>query len=364
MRIHSRARRFTVLSLVGVVAAVVAGCSSGSGSGSGPAASSSGCASSTSGTASSGSSAFDQTVAAANSEGSVTLYTPAQQPLVDAWTCGFEKAYPKIKLSVFRASPGQVDAKLAAGNAGTDVLVQSLDGPTTTLAGYDAQGKLATLTGPNFKDKGFKAGMESPDRFYVYATVFGWAWNTQLMPKGIHSWKDFLSPNLANGKIAVWDPSVASTIPGFYAGEVAASGNPNYLKVLAAQKPVIYPTSEAMENALASGEVAATMFASKRILTLKAQGAPVDFAVPPQGAAVAPLEAGVLKTAPHPAAAQVLANWLASEDGQKAVLIVGTPVRSGVPGNDIDFAALKPTYPVTVAQQQAFVVQFNALFHQ
>ena len=359
VRVHSRAWRFTVLLLAGSVVAVVTGCSSSSSP-----ATSSGCGPSTSGTASAGSSAFDQTVAAANSEGSVTLYTPVQQPLVDAWTCGFEKAYPKIKLSVFRASPGQIDAKLAAGNAGPDVLVQSLDGPTTTLAGYDAHGKLATLAGPNFQDKDFKAAMESPDRFYVYATVFGWAWNTHLLPSGIHSWKDFLSPDLANGKIAVWDPSVASTIPGFYADQVAASGDPSYLKNLAAQKPVIYPTSEAMEDALASGEVAATMFASKRILTLKAQGAPVDFAVPPQGAAVAALEAGVLKTASHPAAAQVFANWLASEDGQKAVLIVGTPALSNVPGNNIDFATLKPGYPVTAARQQAFVDQFNALFHQ
>jgi iron(III) transport system substrate-binding protein len=358
VRVRSRAWRFTVPLLVGVVVAVVAGCSSSS-----PAASS-GCGSSTSGTASSGSSASDQTVAAANSEGSVTLFTSVQQPLVDAWTCGFEKAYPKIRLSVFRAGPGQIDAKLAAGNAGADVVVDNLDAPTTTLAAYDAQGKLATLTGPNFKDKDFKAAMESPDRFWVYATVFGWAWNTQLLPHGIHSWKDFLSPNLANGKIAVWDPSVAATIPRFYAGEVAASGDPNYLKDLAAQKPGIYPTSEAMENAVASGEVAATMIASSRVLTLKAQGAPVDFAVPPQGAAVAALEAGALKAAPHPAAAQVLANWLASETAQKDVLIVGTPALSNVPGNAIDFAALKPTYPVTAAQQQAFVDRFNALFHQ
>jgi iron(III) transport system substrate-binding protein len=362
MRVRSRTWRFTVLPLAGVVVAVVAGCSSSS------PATSSGCGSSTSGTASSGTSAFDQTVAAANSEGSATLYTPAQQPIVDAWTCGFEKAYPKIKLSVFRASPGQLDAKLAAeqqaGTAGADVLVQGLDGPTSTLARYNAQGKLATLTGPNFRDNDMRAAMESPDRFYVYATVFGWAWNTQLLPNGIHSWRDFLRPDLANGKAAVWDPAIAATLPTFYAAQVAASGDPNYLKELAAQKPVIYPTSEAMENAVASGEVAATTFASKRVLALKAKGAPVDFAVPPQGAAVAALEAGVLKTAPHPAAAQVLANWLVSENGQEAVLVAGTPARSNVPGNAIDFAALKPTYPVTAGQQKAFVARFNALFHQ
>jgi iron(III) transport system substrate-binding protein len=368
VRVRSRAGRFTALFLAGLVVAVVAGCSSSGSSSSSSTATSGGCGPGTSGTASSGSSAFDQMVTAANKEGSVTLYTPAQQATVDAWTCGFEKAYPKIKLSVFRASTGQVLAKLAAdqqaGAGGTDVLALSLDGPTTTLATYDAQGKLVTLAGPHFRDKDMRAAIESPNRFYLYGVVFGWAWNTQLLPNGIHSWKDFLGPNLANGKVAVYDPAISALVPAEYAGNVAASGDPNYLKDLAAQKPGIYPTAQAMENAVASGEVAATMFATKRVLTLKAQGAPVDFAVPPQGTPVAAFEAGVLKTAPHPAAAQVLANWLASEDGQEAVLATGTPARSDVPGNDIDFAALKPTIPVTAGQQKAFVDQFNALFHK
>jgi iron(III) transport system substrate-binding protein len=198
----------------------------------------------------------------------------------------------------------------------------------------------------------------------VYATVFGWAWNTQLLPNGIHSWNDFLSSNLANGKVAVWDPAVTSTLPAFYDAAVAASGDPKYLKGLAAQKPGIYPGSEAMENAVASGEVAATMFGSKRLKMLATKGAPVGFAVPAQGAGVAGLEAGILKTAPHPNAAQVFANWLASEDGQKCVLSSGTPARSNVPGNDIDFASLRPSVPVTPDQQKAFVAQFNALFQR
>jgi hypothetical protein len=40
------------------------------------------------------------------------------------------------------------------------------------------------------------------------------------------------------------------------------------------------------------------------------------------------------------------------------------PPRSNVPGNDIDFAKLKPTIPVTAEQQKAFVDKFNALFHK
>jgi iron(III) transport system substrate-binding protein len=354
LRIRSRGgRRLTTLVVTGLIVTVAAACSS-SGNSNGSTAST---------PTSSGSSAFDQIVNAGNSEGTVTLYTPVQQTIVDAWTTGFEKAYPDIKLSVFRATAGEVIAKLAAdqkaGIKGADVVIF----PAGALASYDANGALATLAGPHLKDADLKAAIESPDRFFVYATVFGWAWNTEMLPQGIHSWSDFLNPNLSGGKIAVWDPSIAPTIPSFYAGQVSGSGDSNYLKDLASQKPGIYPTSEAMENAVASGEVFATMFASSRALTLKAQGAPIDFAVPTRGAAVAALDCGVLKSAPHPNAAQVLANWLASVDGQKAVEVSGTPARSNVPGNNIDFATLKPGLPVPPAQQAAFVDQFNALFH-
>jgi iron(III) transport system substrate-binding protein len=359
VRVRLRVGRFRTLLMAGLVL-IAAGCSS-----SGPATST---GSNTPTASSMGTSTWDQIVAKANSEGSVTLYTPPPQTKVDAWTSGFEKAYPQIKLSVFSASPGQIVAKLAAdqqaGAGGADVLALSQDAPTSTLATYDAQGKLVPLVGPNFQATDMKAAIESPNRFYVYATVFGWAWNTQLLPNGIHSWKDFLAPDLANGKIAVWDPSVSAILPAYYNVEAAASGDPNYLKDLAAQKPSIYPTSEAMENAVASGEVAATMFASKRVLMLKSQGAPIDFAVPPQGAGVSALEAGVTKSAPHPYAAQVLANWLASVDGQEAILATGTPARSNVPGNDTDFAKLTPTHPVSQAQANAFVNRFNELFHK
>jgi iron(III) transport system substrate-binding protein len=357
MWVRSRAGRVMTPLLVGVVVvAVAAGCSS-----SGKPASS---GSSTSGAA--GSSSWDQVVSAANSEGSVTLYTPTPQPLLDAWTSAFEKAYPKIKLSIYRASPGAVDAKLMAdqqtGKAVADIEIQNPEGSTSGLASDEAQGKLAALTGPNLTDPDMKAAVESPDRFWVYAAVFGWAWNTQLLPNGIHSWSDLLKPNLASGKLAVWDPSVAPSLPPYYNVAAAASGDPNFLKDLAAQKPGIYQTSQAMANAVASGEVAAAMFSTKYAQTLKAQGAPVDFAVPTQGVAVGALEAGVLKSGPHPAAAQVFANWLASEQAQQIILATGTPARANVPGNPINFATLTPTPLDTAAQQTTFVNQFNALF--
>ncbi|MDT5367125.1 MAG: hypothetical protein QOC62_1556, partial [Mycobacterium sp.] len=96
MRPRTRVEKFTALILAAMVTVAMAGCGSGTTASNGASA------------ASSGPPEFDRIVTAAESEGSVTLYTPAQQSVVDAWTAGFQAAYPRIKLSVFRASPGQL----------------------------------------------------------------------------------------------------------------------------------------------------------------------------------------------------------------------------------------------------------------
>jgi iron(III) transport system substrate-binding protein len=310
--------------------------------------------------------AWDTIVANAKKEGTITLYTVAQQATLDMLQPAFEKAYPGIKMSIFRGNTGQVITKLTteqqANTPGADVVVVNQDAQPSTLTTYDQQGKLATPQGPSFSEADFKAAVQG-NHFWVYAVPFGWAWNTQLLPGGIHSWNDFLDPKLGNGKIAVFDPSQSSLTVSCYKNQIAASGDPQYLTKLAAQKPKIYPGGQAQENAVASGEVATTGWASTRVNSLKAQGAPVQFAIPPNGQCVPGVEGGIIKNAAHPNAAQVFANWLASAEAQTIILASGTPARSNVPGNTIDFKSLTPTPPASAADQQAFVAQFNSMFH-
>lgn len=311
------------------------------------------------------SNAFDEVIEAGKSEGTVTLYTVAQQATLDLITTAFAEEYPEIELNIFRGNTGEVITRLTteqeAGTPGADVVIVNTDGPTSTLETYDSEGLLTAPEGPNVLAEDFAAAIED-NHFWVYAQVFGWAWNTQLLPDGIDSWDDFLSDDLSDGKIAVFDPAQSSLIPSCYASQVEGSGDPDFLEGLGAQQPRIYPGGQAQENAVASGEVAATAFASKRILELQEQGAAVDFAVPEEGACVAGNQGGILADAPHPNAAQVFVDWLASDAGQTPFLGSGTPAKSNVPGNDIDFASLEPTSPVTADDQSEFVDEFNSLF--
>ena len=49
---------------------------------------------------------------------------------------------------------------------------------------------------------------------------------------------------------------------------------------------------------------------------MKAKGAPVEFVIPPDGVVAAPQPWGIVKEAPHPAAAQLFMDWFLGVPGQ------------------------------------------------
>jgi iron(III) transport system substrate-binding protein len=307
---------------------------------------------------------WEQVVTDAEAEGTVLLYTVTQEAVIATLEPAFEQAYPGIDFQYFRGNTGEVITRLEterqAGGDTADVVIVNLDSEPSTMQTYDDDGLVETPIGPTFEEEDVQATLVD-NLFYVYASVFGWGWNTQLLPNGIEDWEDFLSPELSGGKIAVFDPTQSSIIPSCYEGQINAS-TPTFLEDLAGQEPKIYPGSQAMEAAVAAGEVAITAFSSKRILDLKAQGAPVDYVVPEEGACVPTLEGAVLKAAPHPNAAQVFADWIMSEEAQSILNQSVTPARSNVPGATVDFADLEPTAPASPEEHQAFIAEFDRLF--
>ena len=91
----------------------------------------------------------------------------------------------------------------------------------------------------------------------------------------------------------------------------------DFVTQLAAQEPKIYPSSLPMAQALTSGEISAGSFVQV-LVDEKEQGAPVDSGLADQvwGAR---FNTAILKTAPHPNAAQVLANFMITQAGQEAI---------------------------------------------
>ena len=109
------------------------------------------------------------------------------------------------------------------------------------------QGKGAV--GPNFFKPPFDRKYMVGKAFTVGASPLGIGWNTQLFPQGVKTFKDFLNPALANGKIGIDDPSAGPAIVDFYNWLLAREGT-DFLQKLAVQKPRIYLSAVPMAQAI------------------------------------------------------------------------------------------------------------------
>ncbi len=150
--------------------------------------------------------------------------------------------------------------------------------------------------------------------FIVGTAILGQTWNTQAHKGGVAGVNTFTSPDF-KGKLGVPDPRVSTSFMDWYLWAQAKYGK-NILQKLAAQNPKIYTSTLPMTQAVASGEIAGAPCASGTAVDLKGQGAPIDYKVLNDNWN-APYYGLILKQAPHPAAAQLLADYLISPEGNK-----------------------------------------------
>lgn len=313
---------------------------------------------------------WSKIVDAANEEGELVIYGLLNPKASDPLPAAFQEDYPDIKLTYVRSSAAdvtaRVDAELAAGNVGADA-IDNLDHPT--FDGYANKGALLPLTVPALGDP--EVDRERIQRTPYVAnfadTVYAWAWNTNTLPQGVSAWDDYLS--MDTSQLGVTDPSIGPTVASLYQTmETPETGGPKFLdKLMAADgTPRIYPGSNPEIAALAAGEVSALLpVPAGNVATVKATGAPIDYKVYPDAGSI-PNEVAVLKAAKHPNAAQVYANWLLTESGQKLIAQGGfIPVREGTPAlTQTNGASLLEIPQITTAEFKAFQERWNQLLAQ
>src|SRR4051812_44295418 len=306
--------------------------------------------------------AFQGVIDKAKQEGSVTIYSSQGTDQLNDVATRFQQAYG-VKVDVLRDVDANLEAKLDAEHGGTqkfaDVAALA-DGSYVATKGQ--QGWWTPPTGPDVAAPAY-AGAAPPGAdgsFITSAAVFVLGWNTQTVPRGLRSYADLLDPALA-GKIGVNDPAISPAVVDFYRYLQEQNGA-GFVDGLAGQPPQIFPSVLPMGQALLSGQISA-MLGGAAPVTPKEQGAPVDFLVP-KPAWGAAFRTAVLADAPHPNAAQLLANFLATPDGQAAIARDGASVLPGVPGalttladvRVFDAASLTPT------QISDFRTEFRAKF--
>lgn len=286
--------------LAGVVALFVAGCGGSNGQGS---------------KAASGS--WNDVAAAAKKEGKVTIYSGQALEHLNPLAAAFERKYPNIKVQVVRGLPTDLAPKVEAegrtGKGMADVYV------TVDRSWLSASKNLFVAPrGPAFDAPAYDRSTRIPaaNYFEVSAQIIGFGWNTKLVPGKVRDYPALLDPKLAGGKIGIIKAQGAALVD--YYQYLSKNYGADFLEKLAAQRPRIYPSALPMVQALSSGELAAAAFVGSSVKAEKKAGAPVEWGVPesPWGARY---YGTVLKSAPHPNAAQLLADFLVTEEGQKAV---------------------------------------------
>ncbi|WP_040699451.1 ABC transporter substrate-binding protein [Nocardia vinacea] len=281
---------------------------------------------------------WDDVVAAANKEGSVLLYSSQKPANLEALKASFEAKYPQIKMEFVRGTDADINPRVEIENRikkGTADVHMVTDAAWIKTAS-DSGAYSTELVGPSLASPAYEPEKSViNNRFFLTsAAVFALGWNATSVPQGLESPRDILKPEYT-GKIGIVNPAGIASYVDLYRYYSKTFGE-DYWEKLAALKPRVFPSAIAIGQALASGEVVVAPAVQPLVAEIAA-GAPVGWALPenPWGT---PWYSHVLSVAPHPNAAQVLADFMVTQEGQTAL--------------NKGYAATLPDIPGAVARAQ------------
>ena len=307
---------------------------------------------------------FDELIAAAGEEGSLTIYSSQPLDPLNALADAFKEEYPDIDVEVVRGTDGELTTRIetehSTGSITADMWVTSSQGAIDPKGAEG--GWFNAPVGPHFPADGYLEEYFHPgDYFEVGAAILTFGWNTDQLPDGLADYPDLLDPDLAGGRIGVIDANCCPAAVDFYLYLEDVYGE-DFVEGLAAQDPRIYPSALPIGEALGAGEVAAAAFTLPLVAQREA-GAPVDFALPDEAWGTRFFGA-LIAGAPHSNAAQVFADFMVSPEGQEIIAANQSAVLPDVPGaltsNDkVRQQDLSRLTPDAVAAYQA---KWNDLF--
>jgi iron(III) transport system substrate-binding protein len=252
-------------------------------------------------------------IAQAKQEGTVTLYSVQNPAGLQDLANAFKAKYGisvTVNRNVDSVLQSQVGTEESTHNAIADIWVPS---QRRLVYGAIKNGWVTAPVGPTFFSKAFDRSTWMFDTSFIVGTaILGEAWNTQVHNGTINAVSAFTAPEF-KGKLGVPDPRVSTSFMDWYLWAQQKWGK-DILQKLAAQNPKIYVSTLPMTQAVASGEIAGAPCASGTADDLKKAGAPISYTVLSDNWN-APYYAMILKQAPHPAAAQLLADYLISKEG-------------------------------------------------
>ncbi|MDQ1618691.1 MAG: iron(III) transport system substrate-binding protein [Actinomycetota bacterium] len=273
----------------------------------------------------------DALVKQAEAEGQLDLYTSMTSDVADAVTKAFSDAF-KVDVNVYRASSETVLQRILqeqkARFQGNDVVESN----ATEMFALQTEGYLAAYSGTR-RDEVSEAGHF--DRWTATRyNLFAPSWNTKKVKKGEEpkSWEDLADPKW-DGQLSmeVADSDWYLTLYKYWEKQGKSKDEINKLFADMAKGAKIVKGHTVQGELMSAGQFAVTASNySYLVERLKATGAPVAYEPFVEPVIARPNGLGLMKTAKHPAAAMLFADWLLSEDGQKILTDLGlTPSIAG-----------------------------------
>ena len=295
----------------------------------------------------------------------LTLYTSVTQNTVTAVVNGFAKADPGVKVSVFRATTGQLNARIAADQHSGGLRAGVIWGTDPlSMESYAQQGLFKPWPLPGL------AGVPATDK----TTYF---WGTRelylviVAHKGLspmpNTWAD-LTNAAYHGKVALPDPAAAGSAfaaLGYFA--TAPGFGLNFYRALKANGAVQVSTVPEVVTDVAEGRYQLGITLDSEVRSAIAAGSPVVMDWPAGGAIslYSPIAETVAATGATATAAQAFMRYVLSPAGQTAIGKTGwQPVLPGIAGPPRPAGATEvhPGWPVLFGRQQQILQQYQAIF--
>jgi iron(III) transport system substrate-binding protein len=295
----------------------------------------------------------------------ITLYTSVTQNTVTAVVNGFAKADPGVKVSVFRATTGQLNARIAAdrhsGGLRADVIWAT---DPLSMESYAQQNLFRPWPVPGL------AGVPAADK-----TAYFWGTRELYLVivahKGLtplpQTWKALTSAAY-QGKVALPDPAAAgsafaalgyfATAPGFGLG---------FYRSLKANGAVQVATIPEVVTDVAEGRYQLGITLDSEVRSAIAEGSPVVMDWPADGAIslYSPIAETVAATGGADTDARAFLRYVLSPAGQATIGKTGwQPVLPGIAGPPRPAGATEvhPAWPALFGRQQQLLQQYQAIF--
>lgn len=284
-------------------------------------------------------------IEAAKSEGAVSLYTSASTGPSNAIAEAFKAKYG-IPVSVYRAGSADVATRVqseeSARRTQADALI--IEEPALSLllpylASYDSPERAAI-------DAAYKAPQYTLIRMYM--SQIGWNSNKVKPADAPKDWQDLLDPKW-KGRFGSLDPHVTATTLAWQVMVTQLYG-PKFIQAFGANKPKLYASTNAMSQAIVSGEIDMGVTNSFGVIQMAETGAPIAGMLP-KNVVLYGGNIAVFSKAPHPSAARLFCDFACSAEGQTLINVAGATI---------------PTNPQAKAPKAGSLAEWakNHTFHQ